>query len=66
MLLKCCFKIIYFDYAGFFVAVWAFLWLRGVGATIQLWCTGFSLWWLLLLQSTGSRMWASVVVAPML
>ena len=23
--------------------------------TLQLWCTGFSLWWLLLFQSTGSR-----------
>ena len=29
----------------------------------SLWCTGFSLWWLLLLQSTGSRPVASVVVA---
>ena len=28
------------------------------------WCTGFSLWWLLLSQSTGSRyMWASTVAA---
>ena len=36
-------------------AVWAFLWLRGVGATLQLWCVGFSLQQLLLLQSMGSR-----------
>ena len=41
------------------------------GGYSSLWCTGFSLWWLLLLWSTGSRragfsscgMWASVVVA---
>ena len=32
-----------------------FLQLRRVGATLSLWCTGFSLWWLLLLRSTGSR-----------
>ena len=25
------------------------------GATLPLWCVGFSLWWLLLLWSTGSR-----------
>ena len=29
----------------------------------SLWCVGFSLWWLLLLRSTGSRACASVVVA---
>ena len=29
-------------------------------------CEGLSLRWLLLLQSTGSRMWASVFVAPRL
>ena len=32
-----------------------------VGSSLQ--CAGFSLWWLLLLQSTGSGAWASVVVA---
>ena len=32
-----------------------FLWLRRVGATLSLWCTGFSLQWLLLLRSTGYR-----------
>ena len=36
-------------------AVWAFLWSRGVGATLRLWCTGFSLQQLLSLQSMGSR-----------
>ena len=30
-----------------FVAAWPFLWL---------WCSGFSLWWFLLLRSTGSGM----------
>ena len=29
----------------------------------SLWCAGFSLWWLLLLQSTVLGAWASVVVA---
>ena len=29
----------------------------------SLWCAGFSLWWLLLLQSTGSRRVGSLVVA---
>ena len=29
----------------------------------SLWCAGFSLWWLSLLWSTGSSVWASVVVA---
>ena len=33
------------------------------GATL-LWCAGFSFWWLLWLQSTGSRHVDSVVVAP--
>ena len=41
------------------------------GGSSSLWCVGFSLRWLLLLRSTGSRragfsscsMWASVVVA---
>ena len=37
-----------------FVAVRAFLQLWQAGATLQLWCTGFSFWWLLLLQSINS------------
>ena len=32
-----------------------FLWLWRVGATLQLWYAGFSLWWLFLLPSMGSR-----------
>ena len=35
----------------------------GEGGFSSLWCTGFSLRWLLLLQSTGSRRGGSVVVA---
>ena len=38
-----------------FVAAWAFLWLGSSGATLQAWCAGFSVQWLLLLQRTGSR-----------
>ena len=40
---------------------WVFVAARGLsllvasGGYSSLWCTGFSLWWLLLLQSTGSR-----------
>ena len=36
-------------------SAWAFLQLWRVGATLQLQCSGFSLKWLLLLQSTGFR-----------
>ena len=36
------------------VAAQAFLWLSQAGATLQLWCTGFSLRGLLLLWSIGS------------
>ena len=32
-----------------------FLWLRQAEATLQSCCVGFSLWWLFLLQSAGSR-----------
>ena len=32
-----------------------FLWLWQVGGYLLLWCAGFSLWWLLLLRSTGCR-----------
>ena len=45
----------YFWLCWVFVAVWAFLQLQQVGDTLQLPCTGFSLRWLLLLRSTGSR-----------
>ena len=49
-----------------------FLQLQRAGASLSLWCTGFSSWWLPLLQSTGSRasrlrwLWhrCSVVSAP--
>ena len=41
------------------VAPWTSLWLWGPGATLELCCLGFSLWWLLIaehgLQSSGSR-----------
>ena len=42
-------------YAGFFCSA-----CDKVGATLWLGCAGFSLWWLLLLWSTGSRAQASV------
>ena len=38
-----------------FVAAQTFLQLWRAAVTLQLWCTSFSLWWLLLLQSMGSR-----------
>ena len=40
-----------------------FLQLWRAESALWLWCAGFSLCWLLLLQSTGSRYMASVVVA---
>ena len=56
--------------------IYLYFWLRWVfvaacglslvavsGGYSLLWCTGFSLWWLPLLQSTGSRRAGSVVVA---
>ena len=45
----------------FFWLSWVFVAARGLslvaesGGYSSLWCAGFSLWWLLLLQSTGSR-----------
>ena len=48
---------------------WVFVAVRGLSLVVSsggyssLWCTGFSLWWLLLLRSMGSRRGASVVVA---
>ena len=47
---------------GLHCCLWAFLQLWWGGATLWLCCTGFSLWWLLLLQSTGSRHMDSGVV----
>ena len=60
--------------AGSLLLHWLFLWLWEAGATLQLRCLGFSLRWLLLLQSMGSRVHglqqlrhvASVVAAPRL
>ena len=46
---------IYFWLCWIFIAVQAFLWLQQMGATLQLWCSHFSLRWLLLLLSRGSR-----------
>ena len=50
---------IYFWLCRVFVAAWAFLQVQTAGATLPLWCTGFILCYHLLLQSTGSRVWAS-------
>ena len=60
----------------FFLNKFIYFWLRWVFAATRglslvvasrgyssLWCAGFSLWWLLLLQSMGSRHVASVVAA---
>ena len=65
-------KSLFIWFCWVFMAARAFLQLQQVRATIQLWCTDFSLWWLLLLQSAGSRArglqslrpTGSVVVAP--
>ena len=59
-----------------FIYLFIYLWLHWVfiaacglslvvasGSYTSLWCAGFSLWWLLLLQSMGSRHTALVVVA---
>ena len=46
---------LYFWQCWVFVAVRVFLQLWWMGATLQWRCTGFSLWWLLLLQSTSCR-----------
>ena len=62
-------KFIYFKkFYLFKIYLFIYLWLRWVfvaarglslvvasGGYASLWCTGFSLWWLLLLRSTGSR-----------
>ena len=44
-------------------STWAFSSCCESGAVLWLWCAGFSLWWLLLLWSTGSWAQASVVAA---
>ena len=53
--LKILYSCIYFWLCCGFIAMRAFLQLWRVGATVQLGYAGFSLQWLLLLQSTGSR-----------
>ena len=57
-----------FIYFYFIIYLFIYFWLHWVFVAARrlslvvvsrgysvLWCTGFSLWWLLLLQSTGSR-----------
>ena len=46
---------IYFWLCQVCTATWAFVQLCQAGAILQMLCTGFSLWWFLLLLSTGSR-----------
>ena len=68
------FKSFFFSFINLFILF--YFWLRWVlvaarrfslvvvsGGYSLLWCAGFSLWWLLLLWSTGSRAQASVVAA---
>ena len=57
------FYLFIFGCVGFLLLHTGFLQLRGVGAAVRLPCTDFSLQWLLLLQSTGSRHVGSVAVA---
>ena len=53
----------------YFLLRWVFVAAHGLSLVAasrdysSLWCVGFSLRWLLLLQSTGSSAWASVVAA---
>ena len=49
-------------WAALFFFLFLILFIFGCGGS-SLWCAGFSLWWLLLLWSMGSRAWASVLVA---
>ena len=55
------FKQIYLFYLFYFGLHWVFVAARGLslvaasGGYSSLWCAGFSLQWLLLLRSTGSR-----------
>ena len=65
-------KLLFFKKIYLFIYFWlhlVFVAARGLslvavsGGFSLLWCAGFSLWWLLLLQSMGSRHVGSVVVA---
>ena len=57
-----------FIFLRYFITIFFFLALHGLslaaasGGYSLLWCAGFSLWWLLLLQSMGSRCTGLVVV----
>ena len=60
--------LIFFFLIKYFWLCWVFVAVRGLslvasGGFSSLWCAGFSLWWLLLLWSSGSRCAGSVVVA---
>ena len=61
------YKFIYVIY--YFRLRWVFVAARGLspaaasGGYSSLWCAGFSLQWLLVLRSTGSKAQASVIVA---
>ena len=62
-------KFIYLIFKIYFWLCWVFVAVRGLSLAVasrgysSLHCAGFSLQWLLLLQSTGSRRTGSVVVA---
>ena len=53
-------KVFIYLFSYLFLAVLGLLSVCGLspvvasGGTLQVWCTGFSLWWLLMLQSMGS------------
>ena len=57
------FFLIHFWLRWVFVAAHGLSLVAASGGYSSLRCTGFSLWWLLLLRSTGSRRVGSVVVA---
>ena len=57
------FKLIYLCLRHVFVAARGLSLVAASEGYSSLRCAGFSLWWLLLLQSTGSRHAGSVVVA---
>ena len=58
---SCPFIIFLYKFFFFFWLCWVFVAARGLSLVAasrgysSLWCMGFSLWWLLLLWSTGSR-----------
>ena len=60
---QCSFFFFFWLSLGLCCCLWAFSSCGEWGLLFLLWCVGFSLRWLLLLQSTGSRWWASVVAA---